>query len=71
MQGFFMMCNNSARNIIGASVNYKNISFVTEYIMGKNDLLVGGGADALAQGSSNEQNHLLNLTFLYFLKPVL
>ncbi len=57
---------NSTRNIIGASIDYKNISFVTEYIMGKNDPLVGGGADALAHGSSNERNNLLNLTFLYF-----
>ncbi|OTG79183.1 hypothetical protein B9T33_13120 [Acinetobacter sp. ANC 5054] len=58
--------NNSTRSVIGSSFDYKNFSFVSEYIIGKNDPLVGGGFDSLAEGSANKNNRLLNLSILYF-----
>lgn len=58
--------NNSTRSVIGSSFDYKNFSFVSEYIIGKNDPLVGGGFDSLAAGSANINNRLLNLSILYF-----
>ncbi len=58
--------NDSTRSVLGTSLDYKNYSFVTEYIIGKNDPLIGGSENSLASGKSNSQNHLLNLTFLYF-----
>ena len=56
----------STRSVLGASVDYKNYSFVTEYIIGKNDPLIGGSANSLSLGDSKGTNHLLNFTFLYF-----
>jgi len=55
----------STRNIIGVSVDHKNLGFTTEYIMGKNDLLIGGNEYSLVQGNDNKIQHLLKMTVAY------
>lgn len=55
----------STRNIIGVSVDHKNLGFTTEYIMGKNDLLIGGNEYSLVQGNDNKTQHLLKMTVAY------
>lgn len=56
----------SIRNIIGVTIDYKQLSLVAEYIMGKNDPFIGGTASSLAQGDDNKWNKLLNLTLFYY-----
>ncbi|MCY6410815.1 hypothetical protein QTA56_01545 [Acinetobacter sp. VNH17] len=56
----------SIRNIIGVTVDHKQLSLVAEYIMGKNDPFIGGTASSLAQGDDNKWNKLLNLTLFYY-----
>lgn len=55
----------SSRNILGISLDHKNITLLTEYIMGKNDFLIGGDENSYAQGTSSKNNKLLNLQFIY------
>lgn len=56
----------STRNIIGVSVDHKNLGFTAEYIIGKNDLLIGGDEYSLVQGNDNKTQHLLKMTAAYF-----
>lgn len=56
----------SIRNIIGVTIDHKQLSLVAEYIMGKNDPFIGGTATSLAQGDDNKWNKLLNLTLFYY-----
>lgn len=55
----------SSRYIIGTQWNYKDISLVGEYIVGKNDLFIGGTDSAFAAGNSSGSESMLNLLFLY------
>lgn len=55
----------SSRYIIGAQWNYKDISLVGEYIVGKNDLFIGGADSAFAAGNSSGSESMLNILFLY------
>ncbi|WP_130802053.1 hypothetical protein [Acinetobacter ihumii] len=56
----------STRNIIGVSLDHKSLGFTAEYIMGKNDLLIGGNEYSLAQGNIGDKTqHLLKLTAAY------
>ena len=52
----------SERLIAGVYFNYKAIGIQGEYIMSKNDPMVGGGANGLAQGSSNDWDKLFYLS---------
>ncbi|MDH0032937.1 MULTISPECIES: hypothetical protein [unclassified Acinetobacter] len=56
----------SIRNIIGVTIDHKQLSLVAEYIMGKNDPFIGGTASSLALGDDNKWNKLLNLTLFYY-----
>ncbi|MDM1021552.1 hypothetical protein QSV37_14750 [Acinetobacter sp. VNK23] len=56
----------STRNIIGVTIDHKQLSLVAEYIMGKNDPFIDGTASSLAQGDDNKWNKLLNLTLFYY-----
>lgn len=56
---------NSSRNLVGVATYYKNLAFVAEYIMGKNDFLIGGPADSYAEGSDGKTHKLLNLQLYY------
>lgn len=56
----------SIRNIIGVSIDHKQLSLVAEYIMSKNDPFIGGTQDSLAKGDDNQWNKLLNLTLFYY-----
>lgn len=57
---------NSTRNLIGVSIAYKKLTWLAEYIMGKNDVLIGGDQYSYAQGSVHQKtNKLLNLQVLY------
>lgn len=56
----------SERLIAGVYFNYKAIGIQGEYIMSKNDPMVGGGADGLAQGSSNDWDKLFYLSIGYY-----
>ncbi len=42
----------SIRNIIGVSIDHKQLSLVAEYIMSKNDPFIGGTQDSLAKGET-------------------
>lgn len=55
----------SSRHIVGVSAYYKNLLFVADYIMGKNDFLVGGPSDSYATGSADKRENLLNLQVYY------
>ncbi|TCM61174.1 hypothetical protein EC844_12927 [Acinetobacter calcoaceticus] len=55
----------SSRNIIGATIDYKSFSLVSEYIIGKHDPSIGGTADSLGAGDDGRRNKMLNLTMLY------
>ena len=57
---------NSTRNILGVTAYYKDFTFVADYIMGKNDFLIGGPADSYAQGSNSKTNKMLNLQIYYW-----
>lgn len=57
---------NSTRNIFGVDISRKNISVVGEYILGKNDMAIGGDENSLFTGADQvKTNRLFNLTFLY------
>ncbi|MFU8927899.1 hypothetical protein [Acinetobacter puyangensis] len=55
----------STRSIFGAQLDYKKFSVASEYIIGKNDLFIGGDAQSFAQGDTGKSNKLFNLLFLY------
>lgn len=57
--------DNSSRHLLGVAAYYKNMSFVAEYIMGKNDFLIGGPSSSYAQGGDDKTHQLLNLQFYY------
>lgn len=56
---------NSTRNLIGVSIDHKNLTFVTEYVMSKNDFLIGGDNLSYSAGDNNKTNRLLNLQMIY------
>lgn len=56
----------SERLIAGVYFNYKAIGIQGEYIMSKNDPMVGGSANGLAQGSSNDWDKLFYLSIGYY-----
>ena len=56
----------STRNILGVSVDHKNLGFTAEYIVGKNDLLIGGNEYSLVQGNDDKTQYLLKMTAAYF-----
>lgn len=55
----------STRNIVGVTAYYNNLMFVADYIMGKNDFLIGGPSDSYAQGSADKSEQMLNLQVSY------
>lgn len=55
----------STRNIVGVTAYYNNLMFVADYIMGKNDFLIGGPNDSYAQGSADKSEQMLNLQVSY------
>ena len=56
----------STRNILGVSIDHKQLSLLAEYIVSKNDPFIGGNISSLAQGDDNKWNKLLNLTLFYY-----
>lgn len=55
----------STRHILGVTAYYNKLMFVADYIMGKNDFLIGGPNDSYAQGSADKSEHMLNLQVSY------
>ena len=55
----------STRQILGAHMDIKQFSLAAEYIVGKNDVFIGGDANSLAKGDASGQSKLLNLLFIY------
>jgi hypothetical protein len=55
----------SFRTILGAQLDIHQFSLVTEYIMGKNDVFIGGDVNSLAKGDFAGNSKLLNLLFIY------
>ena len=55
----------SSRNLVGMAAYYKDITFVAEYIMGKNDFLIGGPSNSYAEGTNDGTEKLLNLQLYY------
>lgn len=55
----------SSRHILGVSAYYNNLLFVADYIMGKNDFLIGGPSDSYATGSADKSESMLNLQVSY------
>lgn len=55
----------STRHILGVTAYYNNLMFVADYIMGKNDFLIGGANDSYAQGATGQSEHMLNLQVSY------
>lgn len=55
----------STRQILGVNAYYNNFLFVADYIIGKNDFLIGGPADSYAQGSASKSENQLNLQVSY------
>ena len=55
----------STRHILGVTAYYNNLMFVADYIMGKNDFLIGGPSDSYAQGSADQSEQMLNLQVSY------
>lgn len=55
----------SSRHLLGVATYYKDLIFVAEYIMGKNDFLIGGPKNSYAEGSHDASEHLLNLQLYY------
>ncbi|WP_455597926.1 hypothetical protein [Acinetobacter pecorum] len=55
----------STRHILGVSAYYNNLLFVADYIIGKNDFLIGGPSDSYATGSANQSESMLNLQVSY------
>lgn len=60
-QGF----KDSSRSILGVTVDHKQLTFVAEYIIGKNDFIVGGNTNSYAAGDNNGTNKLVNLQAIY------
>lgn len=46
-------------------MDIKQFSLAAEYIVGKNDVFIGGDANSLAKGDASGQSKLLNLLFIY------
>lgn len=55
----------SRRQIWGAQLDVKQLSFAAEYIVGKNDVFIGGNENSLVNGDSNGHSRLLNLLLIY------
>ena len=55
----------SSRNILGVATYYKDITFVAEYIMGKNDFLIGGPSSSYGVGGDSETHEQVNLQLYY------
>lgn len=55
----------SSRHLIGVAGYYKDITLVAEYIMGKNDFLIGGPVDSYAEGSDSKTHKQVNLQIYY------
>lgn len=55
----------STRHILGVTAYYNKLMFVADYIMGKNDFLIGGPSSSYAQGGDDDTHELLNLQFYY------
>ena len=57
----------STRNLVGVSAYYKDLTFVAEYVMGKNDSMLtkDGMLNSYAAGGDAGTNNLLNLQFYY------
>ncbi|WP_144424785.1 hypothetical protein [Acinetobacter equi] len=55
----------SSRHILGISAYYNNLLFVADYIVGKNDFLIGGPGDSYALGSADKNENMLNLQVSY------
>lgn len=55
----------SSRHILGVSAYYNNLLFVADYIIGKNDYLIGGPSNSYATGSADKSEHMLNLQVSY------
>ncbi|MFV5455244.1 hypothetical protein [Acinetobacter towneri] len=58
--------NDSNRIITGLAFNYKKIGVQAEYIISRNDSMVAGTADSLAEGDNNQWNKLLYLAIGYY-----
>lgn len=56
----------SNRVIAGIAFNYKKVGVQAEYIWARNDAMIGGTANALAQGDNNDWNKLLYLAVGYY-----
>ena len=56
---------NSTRNIVGVSLDHNNMTLLAEYIMGKNDFLIGGDEYSYADGNSLKTEKLLNFQLIY------
>lgn len=56
----------SNRVIAGVAFNYKQVGVQAEYILSRNDAMIGGTADALAQGDNNSWNKLMYLAVGYY-----
>lgn len=55
----------STRHILGVTAYYNNLVFVADYIVGKNDFLIGGPSNSYAQGSADQSEQMLNLQVSY------
>lgn len=55
----------STRHILGVTAYYNNLVFVADYIVGKNDFLIGGSSNSYAQGSADQSEQMLNLQVSY------
>lgn len=56
----------SNRIITGLAFNYKKIGIQAEYILSRNDAMIGGSANALAQGDKDKWDRLLYLALGYY-----
>lgn len=55
----------SRRQIWGAQLDVKQLSFAAEYIIGKNDVFIGGDENSLVNGDDNGRSRLLHLLLIY------
>ncbi len=56
----------SNRIISGVSMKYKKVGVQLEYILSRNDAMIGGTAKSLAEGDNNKWNKLLYLAVGYY-----
>lgn len=56
----------STRIITGVAFNYKKVGVQFEYIMSRNDAMIGGNANSLAEGDHNDWNKLLYVALGYY-----